>query len=157
MEIYILHLYYDILNLYGEYGNVVIMKKHLENQGFIVHIERKTIGDEINFSKYQFIYVGCGTEKNLKVVLKDIKRHINQIRTAIEKNIVFLATGNSYEMFGRKVDKEEGLNIFDFETIGLNNRIVSNVIYLLNGEEDKVANCVRQENKSNYYKICRFR
>ena len=29
----ILHLYADLLNLYGEYGNVTILKKHLEDQG----------------------------------------------------------------------------------------------------------------------------
>ena len=43
MEINILHLYYDILNLYGEYGNVVIMKKHLEDQGFKVSLDKKTV------------------------------------------------------------------------------------------------------------------
>ena len=56
MELKILHLYYDFLNLYGEYGNVVIMKKHLEDQGFKVNIDKKTVGDTIDFNKYNFIY-----------------------------------------------------------------------------------------------------
>ena len=62
MKANILHLYYDILNLYGEYGNVNIIKKHIEDQGIEVNVEKKTIGDEIDFSKYSFIYMGCGTE-----------------------------------------------------------------------------------------------
>ena len=32
MEIKILHLYYDLLNLYGEYGNVSALERYLENQ-----------------------------------------------------------------------------------------------------------------------------
>lgn len=131
MEINILHLYYDILNLYGEYGNVVIMKKHLEDQGFKVNVDKKTIGDNLEFSKYNFIYMGCGTEKNLDFVLKDISKYAEQINIVIENKIVFLATGNSFEMFGQKIDSEEGLGIFDYETIRLKDRVTSDVIYTL--------------------------
>ena len=79
----ILHLYYDLLNLYGEYGNVVIMKKHLEDQGFEVTIDNKTLGDEFNFNDYDFIYMGCGTEKNLDVAMKDLKRYANETNKGI--------------------------------------------------------------------------
>ena len=46
MEVKILHLYSDIMNLYGEYGNIKILEKHLKDQGFEVIIDRKTIGEE---------------------------------------------------------------------------------------------------------------
>ncbi len=72
MEIKILHLYHDIMNLYGEYGNVKIIEHHIKDQGFDVIVDKKTIGDEINFNDYDFIYMGCGTEKNQKVILQDI-------------------------------------------------------------------------------------
>ena len=129
MKANILHLYYDILNLYGEYGNVNIIKKHIEDQGIEVNVEKKTIGDEIDFSKYSFIYMGCGTENNLDYVLKDIKKYTNQINSVIKNGTVFLATGNSFEMFGRKIDSQCGLGIFDFETSRLEDRITSDIIY----------------------------
>lgn len=129
MEVNIVHLYYDILNLYGEYGNVVIMKKHLEDQGFKVNVDKKTIGDEIDFSKYQFVYMGCGTEKNLDVVVKDIQKYVLQINNAIENQTVFLATGNSFEMFGKKIDDNDAMAIFDYETLRLKDRVTSDVIY----------------------------
>lgn len=59
----ILHLYYDLMNLYGEYGNVVVLVKHLEDQGEEVIVDKKTIGDQIDFTQYDFIYCGSGTEK----------------------------------------------------------------------------------------------
>ena len=58
MKAKLLHLYYDLLNLYGEYGNVLIMKKHLEDQGFEVELDKKTVGDAIDFSEYDFVYMG---------------------------------------------------------------------------------------------------
>lgn len=148
MEVNVLHLYDDLLNLYGEYGNVVIMKKHLEDQGFQVNVEKKTLGDEINFSKYQFIYMGCGTEKNLDVVLKDIKKYTEQINYAIENKVVFLATGNSFEMFGKKIEEEEGLSIFDYETVRLKDRVTSDVIYVP-ADEKYFQNVLQTKEENN--------
>ena len=34
-EIKLLHLYHDLMNLYGEYGNLRILSRHLEDQGFL--------------------------------------------------------------------------------------------------------------------------
>ena len=56
MNIKLLHLYYDIMNLYGDYGNVVILKKHLEDQGANVILDKKSIGDEFSIDDYDFIY-----------------------------------------------------------------------------------------------------
>ena len=106
MQINMLHLYHDLLNLYGEYGNVIIMKKHLEDQGFEVKLDKKTVGDEIKFSDYDFIYMGCGTERNLDIALEDLKRYASDINLAIENKKVFLCTGNSFEMFGKNIDKK---------------------------------------------------
>jgi len=144
MEINILHLYDDILNLYGEHGNVALIKKHLEDQGFKVNLEKKTLNDEIDFERYVFVYIGSGTEKNLKYAFNDIKRYKNELNKMIEKNTVILATGNSFEMFGKKIDKEEMLNIFDFENIILEDRQVSNIIYRSNFFEGKVIGFINK-------------
>ena len=125
-----LHLYPDFLNLYGEYGNVVIIKNQIQKQGIHVNVEQKTKGDDIDFSKYHFIYIGSGTEKHLDFALKDLKRYQESMKNAIENDTVILATGNSYEMFGKKINEEHALDIFDFEVIRLKNRISSSVLYL---------------------------
>ncbi len=147
MELNILHLYYDILNLYGEYGNVVILKKHLEDQGFKVNLDKKTIGDEIDFNKHNFIYMGAGTEKNLDFVLEDIKKHTVEINRAIENEKVFLATGNSFELFGKNIDKQEGMCIFDYETERLPDRITSDIIYRSEFFENKIVGFVNKMTK----------
>ena len=56
MKIKLLHLYYDILNIYGENGNMRALVKALEYQGLKVNVDFKTIDDEINFNDYDFIY-----------------------------------------------------------------------------------------------------
>lgn len=144
MKINILHMYYDILNLYGEYGNIVVIKKHLEDQGFEVIVDRKTVGDEVDFNSYEFIYMGCGTEKNLDFVLEDLKKHTDNVNLALENKKIFLCTGNSFEMFGKCIDKKEGLSIFDYETIRLRDRVTSDVIYKSKSLNGKVVGFVNK-------------
>ena len=115
MNIKVLHLYHDILNLYGDYGNVVILKKHIEDQGNTVTLEKKSIGEEYDPNNYNFVYIGAGTERSLDRVLKDIKLHKEEFKKFIDDRKYILATGNSFEMFGKKIEEEEALDIFDYE------------------------------------------
>ena len=50
----IAHLYYDLMNLYGENGNLRYLKKRLEEQGLDVSIEFLSIDDKIDFKDARF-------------------------------------------------------------------------------------------------------
>lgn len=38
----ILHLYYDLMNLYGENGNIRVLMRHLARSGAYTRLERKS-------------------------------------------------------------------------------------------------------------------
>lgn len=128
MSVNILHLYHDILNYDGEVGNVAIIKKHIEDQGYDVEIEKKNKDDKIDFKKYDFIYIGSGTEAKTYYAINKMKEYKNDIINAIENNTIFLVTGNSVDMFGRIFCLNEGIGIFDFETYKTVEQIESNVL-----------------------------
>lgn len=130
MQIKLLHLYYDILNLYGDYGNVVVLKKYLEDQGANVTVDKKTIGDVFDINSYDFVFIGAGTERSLDRVIKDIARYKDDFKKYIDNKKVLLATGNSFEMFGKSIDGNETLGIFDFETKRDSDRTTADVIYI---------------------------
>lgn len=129
MTIKILHLYYDLMNLYGEYGNVKILEHHLKDIGVNVEVDRKTINDEISINDYDFIYVGAGTERNQMVALEDLKKYKEDIKKYIDSGKYALLTGNSFEMLGKKIEKVEALNILDFEVSRTKDRMTSDVIF----------------------------
>jgi CobQ-like glutamine amidotransferase family enzyme len=119
MNLTIGYLYYDLLNLYGENGNVKILKKQLENQGIEVEIKLVTIDDDLDFDQYDLVYIGAGTENNQKIALNHLLKYKKKIKEAIKRDKHFLITGNSIELFGKYIcDKNqikyEALNIFDF-------------------------------------------
>ncbi len=58
-EIKILYLYPDILELYGDYGNIQVLKYRLESRGYNCLLDKYSIGDvEPNFSDYDIVFAG---------------------------------------------------------------------------------------------------
>ena len=95
MEINIAYLYYDLLNLYGENGNILSLKKHIESQDIKVNIYYLSLNDKKDFSKYDLVYIGSGTDNNLLIALNDLKNYKDEIKKYIENNKFILSTGNS--------------------------------------------------------------
>lgn len=55
----ILYLYPDMLELYGDYGNIQVLKYRLEARGYTAIIDRYSIGDEApNFCDYDIVFAG---------------------------------------------------------------------------------------------------
>lgn len=108
----ILYLYHDLMNLYGDSGNVRAMHRHLSDQGFDVEVEKKTVGDDIDFSEYEFIYCRSGMERNRNKALAHFRQFAESFRSAVEKGTVALFTGNSLEMLGEWIDAADG-NVYE--------------------------------------------
>lgn len=111
----IAHLYYDLMNYYGEQGNVLALKTAIEYAGFKVNIKTLSVDDEIDFEKYDIFYMGMGTKRNQEIVRKDILKYKDKIENVINKKM-FIMTGNSYELFGKKIDDKKCLGVFNFES-----------------------------------------
>lgn len=103
----IAHLYYDILNLYGESGNVKALKMALESVGIDVTVKLLTTDDLLDFTNYDFVYLGMGTEENQILALKHLLTYKEEIKTAIINGTFFLATGNAMELFGKYIINQE--------------------------------------------------
>lgn len=167
MTIKILHLYNDLMNLYGEYGNINILKSHLEDQNVQVEVSNKTINDDYNLMDYDFIYCGSGLNSHLDLALNDFKKHKDELKQYVDSNKVSLFTGNSLEMLGKKIyiledneekDLQEGLGFFNFKVQRLKDCKTNDIIYdseLLNdtivGFVNKQANIY--DNDSHLFKV----
>ena len=138
MIINILHLYYDLLNLYGESGNIKALTYSLKTQNIKVKIDKLSINDEIDFNKYDLVYIGCGTENNLLLALNYIKRYKKEIEKFILNNKFIIATGNSLDLFGKAINDVEALSIFNYKTKFIENRIVGDKIIKSNLTMDNI-------------------
>ena len=147
MKIKLLHLYYDILNIYGENGNMRALVKALEYQGLKVNVDFKTIDDEINFNDYDFIYVGSGLDESIDITFEDIKKYRSDLQKYINENKVILATGNSLELFSK-------LGILNYQTKRIDFRIVGDQVFITNLINERIIGfqnreCIITNNKEN--------
>lgn len=142
-KIKIAHLYYDLMNLYGENGNIMALEKGFNDQDMYTETSNLTIGDKIDFNKYDIYYMGCGSEENQSLVIEDILKYKDKIKNAIENNKHFIFTGNSYEILGKYIEKTNGnkietLGLFDYYSKEVDKRIIGEEILECNLYKDVV-------------------
>ena len=134
MTVRIAHLYNDLMNLYGDSGNVKALIKALESQGIEVHLEKISVDNEINFDEYDVFVIGSGTESNMLRCLHNLRMYKENVKNAIEKGKIFLCTGNAIEMFGKSITSMDGslyngIDMFNFEVVQKKDRLVSEYLY----------------------------
>lgn len=150
-KIKIAHLYYDLMNLYGEAGNIRALETFIKRQNVDVDVTRLSLKDEIDFQKYDFYYIGQGSEENELLVLSDLNNYIDDIKKAVEAGKMFLVTGNAFELFGTKmvIPNAKDINclgIFDYNSVWTE-RLVSELFYKFDElEEDRGRDIVGFKN-----------
>ena len=133
MELTILHLYPDCMSLYGEYANVMVLRRHLEAMGASVTVETALFEDTPDFEHADFIYMGAGTERIQKAALSALLPHKDGLEAAIGRGAVVLFTGNAMELLGRDITDGEGkrwtgLGLADFTTLETGRRMPEDVV-----------------------------
>ena len=132
MKLTIGHLYPDLLNLYGDRGNIQCFRKRLEWRGIEAAVIPFLSGDKIDFSCLDIVLLGGGSDREQELVcgyLKDIRDDFKQY---VEKGGVVLAVCGGYQLLGKYYKTQtktiEGLAILDITTEWEPERLVKNII-----------------------------
>lgn len=115
----LLHFYYDIMDLYGDYANISALERIFRYSGIDCAVDKLSFSDSPVLDDYDFIYIGSGTERNRNVVMEDLEKYTDDLKAFINSGKTVLMTGNSFEMLGKTITDadskvHEGLGIFDF-------------------------------------------
>lgn len=117
----ICHLYGNLLNTYGDVGNIMAFAHEAKKRGYEVETEIISLGDSFDEKKYDFVFFGGGQDYEQSIVQLDLKDKKNAIQRYIENSGLFLAICGGYQLLGKYYydaynKKIEGLNIFDHYT-----------------------------------------
>ncbi len=153
MELKICHLYPEVLNLYGDRGNILCMTRRLEKRGISCSVKSVGIGDEDDLTGYDLFFIGGGQDFEQEVLLNDLgKGKGASIRSAVEDGKTFLCICGGYQMMGHYYQTHEGvrcqfLGAVDLYTVGDKMRMIGNYAFTL-GEESGGGCVVGFENHS---------
>jgi CobQ-like glutamine amidotransferase family enzyme len=134
MEINICHLYPDLLNVYGDMGNILILKYRCEQRGIKVNIINCSLNDTFESDNYDIVFFGGGQDYEQSIVATDlINLKRESIKNYIEDGKVLLAICGGYQLLGKYYttpsgEKLDGLSILDIYTEGGNTRFIGNTI-----------------------------
>ncbi|NLD47432.1 MAG: glutamine amidotransferase, partial [Clostridiaceae bacterium] len=111
-EINICHLYPDLLNLYGDRGNIIALNKRCEWRGISVNVSNISLGERFDAENYDIIFLGGGQDYEQEIIQDDLlKEKGNEIKNAILNNKVFLAICGGYQLLGNYYKTWDGKEI----------------------------------------------
>ena len=148
-EIKLLYLYPDLLELYGDFGNIQVLKYRCEQRNIKLTIDEYSIGNDTpDFKSYDIIFAGGGADNEQSILSDDLMKHKESIKKAFENGTFFLLICGAYQLFGKYYKGVEeniipGLEIFDYYTVSepdRTKRCIGNIVtkVCLDGEETEI-------------------
>lgn len=106
------YLYEDLMNTYGDSGDVKILSYLLKKQGYDTQVDNISIDTaDFNALDYDFLFFGGGQDFEQTVVAKDLPRFKATITTYIEAGKPMLAICGGYQLLGDYYETSEGTTI----------------------------------------------
>lgn len=149
MTVRLLHLYGDIMNLYGEYANLAVLERYLKELGHEVACDTLSMYEDKDISGYDLYYLGAGTERKMKTMLPELLRYRDVLQREKEAGRILLFTGNACDLLGNKITDSdgnvfEGLGFGEFETTEGNRRITGDCICKMEGMEEELIGFINK-------------
>ncbi|MCI8646314.1 MAG: glutamine amidotransferase [Firmicutes bacterium] len=132
MKLTIGHLYPDLLNLYGDTGNIQCLKKRLQWRGIEAEVIPCQSGSRVDFDRFDLVLLGGGPDREQELACGQLKEIRRDFEAYVRENGTVLAVCGGYQLLGNYyrtgVKTLEGLGILNIYTEWEPKRLVSNII-----------------------------
>lgn len=135
MELKICHLYPDVLNLYGDRGNIICMEKRLQWRGINTTVTGVGLGEKLHATDFDLFMIGGSHDFDQENIYSDLfnGKH-REIISAVEDGKTFLAVDGGFQMLGQYFETPEGekrdyIAALDVFTVGGKKRNTGNFAF----------------------------
>lgn len=128
----ILQLYPRDMNIYGDYGNALVLKRRLEWRGYSAQLISYNPGDHFP-SDVDIIIGGGGQDSGQLKIQADLQLIAPQLKALAEKGTPMLMICGLYQLFGSFFETAsgsviDGISLLDVKTYGKSERLIGNTI-----------------------------
>ncbi|HNX29142.1 MAG TPA: glutamine amidotransferase [Syntrophomonadaceae bacterium] len=145
-KIIIAHMYPDLMDLYGDRGNLICLKKRLNDYGCHCEIRPVYLKEKIDFKKVDMLFMGGGSDREQGLVYNDLLIKAERLKEEIEHGLPALCICGAYQLLGKYYKSFDGsimkgLGFFDLYTEGQKNRLIGNILIesAISGEKYSVV------------------
>ena len=148
MKLRICWMYHDLMDLYGDKGNIQVLKMRCLERGIECIVDTCAMGEEKDLSSYDLLFIGGGADKEQGMLVNDLLARKENIQKAMGENTFILLICGGYQMFGQYYidgdgNKIDGLGFFSYatEAASREKRCIGNVVVDVNfdGHDLKVV------------------
>ncbi|MFC1711974.1 type 1 glutamine amidotransferase [Patescibacteria group bacterium] len=137
MQLNIGYLYPKLLNIYGDRGNIIALKKRCQWRGIVVKVIPINIKDNIKSKQYDLFFGGGGQDQQQLVVANDLQTKKQVLKKEADRGIPMLTICGTYQLFGHYFKTHEqtkipGISIFNTYTVASKVRKIGNITVSLN-------------------------
>lgn len=149
----IAHLFPELLNLYGDSGNIITLARRLEWRGLACTIQEVAFDDTPSFADVDLVFIGGGSDREQEIVARKLQAHKRDLQAFVEDGGCLLAVCGGYQLLGHYYqlgeekgkggekagdgreekaeghgEKVEGLSLVDLYTDRGDPRLIGNII-----------------------------
>lgn len=132
MKLRIAHLYPDLLNLYGDIGNITTLTKRCKWRGIDIETDSICGSEPIHFTDYDLVFLGGGSDREQLLVRDKLSVMKSEITSYVNDGGVLLAVCGGYQLLGSyyklKDETIKGLEILNIQTEIGENRLIGDVV-----------------------------
>jgi CobQ-like glutamine amidotransferase family enzyme len=131
-SITLLQLYPRDMNIYGDWGNTLVLKRRLEWHGYTVNLTEYNPGDTFPMD-VDLIVGGGGQDSGQDIIQTDLLAIGPQLRELAEKDVPMLMICGLFQLFGKFFKTQDGhmiqgIGLLDLETHAGPERLTGNII-----------------------------
>ena len=129
----IAHMYPDLMNLYGDRGNLLCLQQRIRGYGYDCEIRQLSLNDLIDFPNIDMIFMGGGSDREQGLVYNDLLTKAENLLQEIENGLPALCICGAYQLLGQYYKAMDGtmmkgLGFFDLYTEGRPDRLIGNIL-----------------------------
>lgn len=137
-DLKIAHLYGDLMNTYGDNGNILMMKYVAEKLEARVTVDIVSLNDRFDPDYYDLAFFGGGQDYEQSLIAKDLPAKRDDVNTYIQNNKVMLAICGGFQLLGQYYIQANGVRIDGIGVMGH---------YTLNQENNRFIGDIKIHNK----------
>lgn len=127
-------MYHDLMDLYGDKGNIEVLRVRSEKRGIECIVDTCTLNEEKKISDYDLFFLGGGADREQNLIFEDLISRRDEIAEAMKAGTAFLLICGGYQLFGKYYKDQDGvvvdgLGFFDYftESSDRDHRCIGNI------------------------------
>lgn len=133
MKLRIAYLYPELMNIYGDRGNILCFLKRCQWRGIETEVKKITLKDPLLPGNFDFYFAGGGQDKEQILVAKDLQTKKKSLKEEADRGVPMLLICGSYQLFGhyfKTFDDKKllGISVLDCYTVASKKRKIGNVM-----------------------------